>query len=238
MLEAIDTSTVSDFFNDHPGEAFAIAGAIILLLILVVLVRRRRTREREGGVDQLSRKDAWRAKKEARAEAKQAKDEAKAPNEEGKAGAPVANPDAVAQPEADVEVQEKPEKKAKPSREERQTRKEERKRRKAERKGQPLPESESEAKQASEEAADREGVPVAEEAAAPATSGANGDEEKSTMLAAALGLAEGEREKAEEQKGDAGKPEEPESAPGGFAATSAESKAAEAKPPVEISPTG
>ena len=32
MLVAIDTSTISDFVNDHPAEAYGIAAAVVLLL--------------------------------------------------------------------------------------------------------------------------------------------------------------------------------------------------------------
>jgi LPXTG-motif cell wall-anchored protein len=56
MLAAIDTNTVSDFFQDHPGEAYAIVGALVLLLILLLLVRRRRTKEADTG-GQVSRRD-------------------------------------------------------------------------------------------------------------------------------------------------------------------------------------
>ena len=66
MLVAIDTSTVTDFINDNPGEAYGIAGVVVLLLILFLIVRRRRGKEEGGsGADpKLSRKDARRAKKD------------------------------------------------------------------------------------------------------------------------------------------------------------------------------
>ena len=40
MLVAINTSTVTDFANDHPGEAYGIAAAVILLLILLLMINR------------------------------------------------------------------------------------------------------------------------------------------------------------------------------------------------------
>ena len=93
MPVAIDTSTVTDFVNDHPAEAYAIAGAIVLLLILFLLVRSRRAKESEGtaGGSQLSRKDARRAKKEERAmvkaDAKSAKEKERAESKQAKVDA-------------------------------------------------------------------------------------------------------------------------------------------------------
>src|SRR3954469_11363587 len=77
MLVAIDTSTVSDFVNDHPGEAYVIAGALVLLLILLLLMRRQRSNE-GGDPAKVSRSDARRAKKEAKAADKAAAKESKA----------------------------------------------------------------------------------------------------------------------------------------------------------------
>ena len=76
--------TITDFVKDHPAEAYGIAGAVILLLILLLLINRRRKKERDGG-EEVSRREARQAKKQAKAEAKDAKAEAKA-EAEGREG--------------------------------------------------------------------------------------------------------------------------------------------------------
>src|SRR5436190_18996299 len=91
----VAASTISDFVNDHPGEAYGIVAAIVLLLILLLMVSRRRAKAGEGGVTQksgvtqLSRKDARRAKKEekamVKADAKAAKAKAKVEAKQAKA---------------------------------------------------------------------------------------------------------------------------------------------------------
>ena len=69
MLAAIETGTITDFVNDHPAEAYGIAGAVILLLILLLLINRRRKKERDGG-EEVSSREARQAKKQAKADAK------------------------------------------------------------------------------------------------------------------------------------------------------------------------
>gem|GEM_PF-6427726 len=49
MLAAIDTSTISSFVDDHPAEAYGIAGAVILLLVLLLMINRRQKRQGEEG---------------------------------------------------------------------------------------------------------------------------------------------------------------------------------------------
>src|SRR4051794_27229744 len=94
MLVAIDTSTVTDFVNDHPGEAYGVAAAVVLLLILFLLVRRRNSTDAEdtgAAPRQLSGKDARRAKKEekqmVRADAKAAREKARAESKQAKVDA-------------------------------------------------------------------------------------------------------------------------------------------------------
>src|SRR5436190_19725039 len=107
----VAASTISDFVNDHPGEAYGIVAAVVLLLILFLLVRRRTAKQTAGGVASkgavapLSRKDARRAKKEekamVKADAKAAKAKAKVESKQAKADAKAEKKAAKAQAKAD-----------------------------------------------------------------------------------------------------------------------------------------
>ncbi|MGA6946740.1 MAG: hypothetical protein WBZ00_03195, partial [Solirubrobacterales bacterium] len=239
MLAAIETGTITDFVKDHPAEAYGIAGAVILLLILLLLINRRRKKERDGGEEVSPREarqakkqakaEAKDAKAEAKAGAKGAKaEEAKAapshdeaetkadaqsgdggegkPSRKSRREARKEKRKQIAEEKRQAEEQDRRawEDERKRRREERRQRKEERALRKAQRKGVAPPEPAKDEEVKAERTEDGE-----VKAAEPAEAGTTDGEEKSTVLAAALGL--GAAEAAKKAGGDGeGKSEEEE----------------------------
>src|SRR5829696_9577978 len=182
MLVAIDTSDVSDWVNDHPTEAYAAIGVLVLLLILFLLVRNRRKHVKSGPPV------SWRERRRLRKQAK----EGKKPSRKQRRQERKDRRKRIAEEKRRAEEQDRRawEEERTRRREERRKRKEERQRRKAARKGTAPPEPEEpeepDKPEKPEESERSEETAMPEQ---PEGAEVKAGDEKSTMLATALGLA-------------------------------------------------